>query len=547
MKSTRLANMLLISFLLCLVLVIVYTTVTAESYDAVQGGAPSLWTPNQSNPEIAAGGEQPKLLADIGELRLWGVSWSTEGTNNGAPNHHPDPMNAVLSTQFPDLKLVKEADPLDGLLNNGTLTFTLTLSGPGLNVVLRDPLPANVNYVDGSVTEPASFDSQAKVISWQGTLPSDSLTVRFQVTPTLSGSTAHSLAEAILNTAWMTDTDNDRTIAASVVVNAHRIYLPLVQHNSGGIVPAWDIILEDDFEGPWPGPWQLEYNPGTNPYLWAKRDCRSYSGGNSAWVVGGNSGSPLSCGVKYPKNLFTYMMYGPFSLEDAAAADLTFQLWLNSMLGQDRMYWGAALNEEDFYGFFLSGNSSGWQEFSLDLRYLPTLGDVTGQSQVWIVLAFISDGFGGLPEGAYVDDVLLRKTSSTAQENTWQQFSFLEVGTPARGCAPVDPEGLWCSVAPNAKAAGAPPWIVTVPPEGALLKVTDGWFSGDVFDVYDAGTWIGRTLTANLSAECLDPDTCYRNPGMSSGEFPLVAGQHSITIVPSESRYGGGAAFFRVD
>lgn len=547
MKTTRLFSMLLISFLLCTVFVVVHTAATPDSYIAAQGRAFSLWATNQSSPEIAPGGEQPTLLADAGELRLWGVSWSTEWATNGALDRHPDPMDVVPSNQVPDLKLIKEADPLDGLLNNGTLTYTLTLSGAGLNAVLWDPLPENVNYVDGSVTEPASFDFQAKAITWQGTLPSESLAVRFQVTPTISGTNAYSLAEPIVNTAWMTDTGNDRTVAARVVVNAHHVYLPLLQRTVVDIVPSWDVILEDGFEGPWPGPWKLEYNPGTNPYLWAKRDCRPYRGGYSAWVAGGNSGSLLSCGANYPDDLLTYMMYGPFSLADAAAADLTFRLWLNSMSEQDQMFWGAALNGEDFWGFFLSGNSNGWKDFSLDLRYVPSLGNLTGKPQVWIVLAFVSDPSGSLPEGAYVDDVLLRKTGSIVQEDVWQQFSFSDAGTPARGCKPDDPGGLWCTFAPNAKAAGAPPWTVSVPAGGALLKVTDGWFSGDVFDVYDFGTWIGQTSISNLSAECLDPDTCYRNPGMSSGEFPLAAGQHSITIVPSESLYGSGSAFFRVD
>jgi hypothetical protein len=164
-----------------------------------------------------------------------------------------------------------------------------------------------------------------------------------------------------------------------------------------------------------------------------------------------------------------------------------------------------------------------------------------------VFLAFVSDIYGNLPEGAYVDDVLLRKTSSMPEAAIWQEFSFSGVGIPARGCKPADPDGLPCGLAPNAQFAGAPPWTLSVPSEGAMLRVTDGWYSGDVFDVYDHGSWIGRTLTADLSAECLDPDTCYRNPGMSSGEFPLAAGQHSITIAPSSNLFGPGAAFFRVE
>lgn len=80
-----------------------------------------------------------------------------------------------------------------------------------------------------------------------------------------------------------------------------------------------------------------------------------------------------------------------------------------------------------------------------------------------------------------------------------------------------------------------------------MFKVVDGGASGDVFDIYDYGTRIGRTSAANTGDYCNNPNECYENPAMSSGEFPLAAGPHSITIVPSSSPYGAGAAFFRVD
>jgi uncharacterized repeat protein (TIGR01451 family) len=544
MKTTRVVNILVTFFLLCTVSVVVCTVAASRNNIVAQGRTPSLSATNRISTRTRPEDDQATLLVDTGELRLWGVSWST-GRANGVLGQQPAPMDVAPLLQVPDLMLVKEADPPDGLHNNDTLTFTLTLSGAGLNVELWDPLPESVNYVEDSVTEPASYDLQARAITWQGTLPSDSpLTVRFQVTPTISGTGVLSLAEAIINTAWMTDTDNDRTVVARVSVNAHRIYLPLLTRRADS---DWDIILQDAFEGSWPGPWELDYDPGTSPYLWAKRDCRPYGGGYSAWVVGGNSGSSLSCGANYPDNLLNYMIYGPFSLESATAADLTFQLWLDSVLYQDEMYWGAGLTDDDFYGYFLSGSSNGWEEHTLDLRAIPTLGNLTGQPQVWIVLAFISDAADNLPEGAYVDDVLLRKSSSMPAWVPWQEFSFTEPGIPARGCQPADPGGAACYIYPNAEAAGPPPWVLSVPSEGAILRVTDGANSGDVFDVYDFGNWIGRTSAANTGEGCFDPNECFQNPAISSGEFPLAAGQHSITIVPSASPYGFGAAFFRVD
>jgi len=37
----------------------------------------------------------------------------------------------------------------------------------------------------------------------------------------------------------------------------------------------------------------------------------------------------LACGGNYPDNADSRMSYGPFSLEDATAAELSFRLWLD--------------------------------------------------------------------------------------------------------------------------------------------------------------------------------------------------------------------------
>ena len=46
---------------------------------------------------------------------------------------------------MPSPSLDKQATPRAGLRNNETLTYTLTISGPGLSVCLWDPLPAYVH------------------------------------------------------------------------------------------------------------------------------------------------------------------------------------------------------------------------------------------------------------------------------------------------------------------------------------------------------------------------------------------------------------------
>lgn len=112
------------------------------------------------------------------------------------------------------------------------------------------------------------------------------------------------------------------------------------------------------------------------------------------------------------------MVYGPFSLADAAAADMTLKAWLNSEAGYDTLLWGASLDGSWFYGYQASG-SSGWSTKSLDFSNVPYLGDLRGQPQVWVGIRFLSDWDTVYPEGAYVDDILIRKnTSPTYAEDT---------------------------------------------------------------------------------------------------------------------------------
>jgi predicted secreted protein len=189
------------------------------------------------------------------------------------------------------------------------------------------------------------------------------------------------------------------------------VYVPLVVRGEGGS-PGWTTLLSEDLEDAFPGTWTVLDNDGASygEYHWAKRDCEPYGGSYSGWAVGGGAaGSALSCGADYPNNADSWMIYGPFSLADATAAELTFKLWLSSESGFDYFYWGASTNGSNFYVWSASGATSGWTDRVLDLANVPTLGDLRGEANVWIALIFQSDFMVTEPVGAYVDDIVLRK------------------------------------------------------------------------------------------------------------------------------------------
>ena len=235
------------------------------------------------------------------------------------------------------------------------------------------------------------------------------------------------------------------TPTVTTIPGAHRVVLPAVlRRPSAG---SWVSVLREDFEGTFPGLWDVGDSSGMDWYLWDKRDCRAYAGSFSGWPVGGGAfGQFLSCGSSYPDDVETWMVYGPFSISDATAAEVTFQLWANTEEPFDEVLRAASADGVDFAGFVTSGYTGGWIQRALDFGNVPWLGDLTGQPQVWFALGFSSDENVNMAEGAYVDDILLRKyvpgafgagpvSSSTSQAMTGEGW----VDEPVRVRLPVRP------------------------------------------------------------------------------------------------------------
>jgi hypothetical protein len=191
--------------------------------------------------------------------------------------------------------------------------------------------------------------------------------------------------------------------------------------------------MQEDFEGTFPGTWQVHDNSGStsSEYYWGKRDCRPYAGSYSGWGVGGGtSGSALSCASDYPLNAISWMIFGPFSLSDAMAAELRFMLWLNSEnctttpgCFYDGILWMASTDGTNFSGWQRQGNTGGWIERVFDLSAVPagssTYVDMRGEPNVWIALLFTSDTSVNYAEGSYVDNIILRKcTGATCQASS---------------------------------------------------------------------------------------------------------------------------------
>jgi subtilisin family serine protease len=192
---------------------------------------------------------------------------------------------------------------------------------------------------------------------------------------------------------------------------------------------SWTTVVCEDFEGAWPtGVWRTYDGNGTTGGIicWGTTDFLAYQGGHSAWPGRGCVDGDDPNFFLYGPNLDSWMVAGPFSLAGAGAAEVRFRLW-HQMIGQmvggqpdgDYLFWGASLDGTSFYGQSVTGNSTevqpptdqGWLDVGFDLTNVPTLGNLAGQSQVWVAWRFVSDGTA-LDDGPFVDDVLIRKRAA---------------------------------------------------------------------------------------------------------------------------------------
>lgn len=226
-------------------------------------------------------------------------------------------------------------------------------------------------------------------------------------------------------------------------MEAHQVTSPqLLSAAEGTIqVPAapdvWTTITSENFEGAFPGPgWTVFDGDGaTNgEYYWDDDSFKPYTGSWSGWPAnGGADGYSPSVGY-YPHNAWSWFVYGPFDLSDAVDAELLFYYWLDTELNYDYLGWYASTDGSNFHGIRTSGNSGGWTSYNFDLTTVPTLGDVTGQSNVWIAFIFTSDSTINTFAGPFLDDILLQKDA---------------VATPSVNLSPYTPSGWDYPIVPS--------------------------------------------------------------------------------------------------
>lgn len=178
---------------------------------------------------------------------------------------------------------------------------------------------------------------------------------------------------------------------------------------------GWQTIKYEDFEASFPNDWNVYAKSGSADAYWDDTSFKRYAGSWSCFCadLGAEAGG---YGGQYVNNMNAWMIYGPFDLSDADHAEMTFYHWTKTQSSNDKFHFGASTDGSVFYVWDRSGNYTddagnvgGWLPETLNLADVYEIGDLTGESQVWVAFVFTSDG-SVVDDGTYIDEVTIRKS-----------------------------------------------------------------------------------------------------------------------------------------
>lgn len=176
----------------------------------------------------------------------------------------------------------------------------------------------------------------------------------------------------------------------------------MVAKISPNATPTFDCLWSEDFEGAFPGPWNVgggwddeayrahNYTPDPSP-----------PGGATAWAAY-CADTLVSPPGPYQNNMNTWMFFGPFSTIGRTSGEISAFVWRKILDTEgDWVALMTSTNGINFAGAAYTGDHANWQRLSLDFSAQM------GLDQLWVAVWFKSDA-SSVSEGAYVDDVVIK-------------------------------------------------------------------------------------------------------------------------------------------
>ena len=308
---------------------------------------------------------------------------------------------------------------------------------------------------------------------------------------------------------------------------------------AGSVSAGWEILLSENFEGTWPGGWEtFDMNYASGSDYWDRVDCAPAGGGSAVWCAA--TGDKADCGPSYDDNMRSWMIWGPFNLSDATAAEAQFDFMNDSEFGFDSVGFLFSTDGVQFSGTAHWGTTTDypntWRHEIQNLRDVSLLGDLANEPLVWMGILFESDSAESAQGGAYVDNIVIQTqrangctvTPSMPLPNAEicfpQTFGWSQAG---------DCDGLWMAFTDDPSSES----VIVIPVTGAqhILErwqwakinlfigsgATYHWTIGEVFGEYffNRTSWqpfsvclpcpaTGACCTPHPTAGCDDAACC---------------------------------------
>ncbi len=163
-------------------------------------------------------------------------------------------------------------------------------------------------------------------------------------------------------------------------------------------IKDWDLIFTEDFEGLFPGNYEVLIGDPT----WDDESYRAYDGYWSGYCVGSTVQPP----GPYPDYSDAWLIIGPFDIHNVDSVMVWYNEWLDVEENYDHLYTGFSVDGSNFYMIDFTGRIQYWEDVAIKA---PVQAD-----SVWVAFNFESDGSIHY-EGAYIDCIWIETFTSPQQ------------------------------------------------------------------------------------------------------------------------------------
>lgn len=177
-----------------------------------------------------------------------------------------------------------------------------------------------------------------------------------------------------------------------------------LQSPDATIIRNWTEQMTETFESVFPPSDGIcrvyDYSEDGFERLWGDDSLRASEGNWSGWPARSGADGLDPDSDPYPSNMDAWLECGPFDLSDADDAYMQFRLWLDIPDSDgDEIFFGVSADGVNYQGYAVSGQDPQWAPWKV------WYSSFAGDSSVWLLWRFVSDGDTDVGPGVWLDDI----------------------------------------------------------------------------------------------------------------------------------------------